>query len=173
MEGLAGPLFIAAALVVVAGIPKVTDPGDTTRAMRSVGLPSSDNLVRALAIAEIAIGLSVIVFGGRLAAGLLALLYLGFAGFIVLAMTRGGSVASCGCFGKADTPPTHAHLVLDLAAAAVAIAAVASPPPAFTDLLADQPAFGIPFVAFVALGSWLGYLTLTLLPRLQAARTGA
>jgi uncharacterized membrane protein YphA (DoxX/SURF4 family) len=137
MEGLAGPLFIAAALVVVAGAPKVTDPGDTTRAMRSVGLPSSDNLVRTLAVAEIGIGVAVIAVGGPLA------------------------------------PPTRAHLVLDVAAAGVAIAAVVSPPPAMTDLLVDQPAFGIPFVAFVALGSWLGYLTLTLLPQLQAARTGA
>jgi hypothetical protein len=171
MDGLAGPLFIAASLVVVAGIPKVADPSDTTRALRSVGLPGTDLLVRGLAVAEVAIGISVIVLGGRFTSGLLALLYAGFAGFIVLAMRRGGSVASCGCFGKADTPPTMAHVLLDVSAATVALAATIAPPASLSALLGDQPAFGIPFVAFVAMGAWLGYLVLTLLPALQAARS--
>lgn len=171
MDGLAGPLFIAAVLLVAAGVPKVTEPGDTTRAIRSVGLPASDGLVRAFALVEIAVGVAVVAFGGRFAAALLALLYLGFASFIVLAMTRGGSVASCGCFGKVDTPPTNAHLFLNLGATGIAIAATVSPPPSLVDLLADQPAFGIPFIGFVLIGTWLGYLTLTVLPRLRAAKS--
>lgn len=172
MDGLAGPLFIAASLVVVAGIPKLTEPGDTTRALHSVRLPGSDGAVRALAAAEIAVGVSVIALGGRLAPALLALLYAGFAGFIMLAMRRDGSVASCGCFGKADTPPTFAHLLLNTSAAAVAAAAALAPPASLVDLLPDQPALGIPFVAFVLIGTWVGYLALSLLPALQASRTG-
>lgn len=171
MDGLAGPLFISALLLVVAGVPKVTEPGDTTRAIRSVGLPAGDSAVRVLALGEVLTGLSAIVVGGRLPAALLAVLYAGFAGFIVVALARGGSVASCGCFGKADTPPTYAHLALNLAAAGVGVAAVLSPPQGFLDLLGDQPAFGIPFIGFVLMGAWLAYLTLTLLPQLQASKT--
>lgn len=173
MDGLAGPLFIAASLVVVAGIPKLSDPGDTTRALRSVGLPGNDLLVRTLAGAEVAIGAAVIAFGGPLSSGLLALLYVAFAGFVLLALRRGGSVSSCGCFGKSDTPPTMAHLVLNVSAAAIALAATITPPASFLDILADQPALGIPFIAFVVMGAWLGYLALTLLPTLQTAKSGS
>lgn len=173
MEGLVGPLLIAAALVVVAGAPKILDPGDTTRAIKSVGIPASDPLVRLFAVAEVAVGAAVIVGGGRIAAMALGVLYLGFAGFVGLALAKGGSVASCGCFGTPDTPPTVAHLLLDGAAAAVAFAAVVWPQPGIVDTLAAQPAAGVPFVGFVAIGTWLGYLALTAVPRLVASRTAS
>ena len=170
MDGLAGPLFIAAALLVAAGVPKVTEPGDTARAMRSVGLPTSELFVRILAVAEVSIGLAVIAIGGPIPSLLLGLIYLGFAGYIILAMSKGGSIASCGCFGKADTPPTYGHLLLNIAAGTVGIIGAIGDPPDAVALLGDQPAFGVPFVAFVLLGAWLGYLTLTLLPQLQTAK---
>ncbi len=167
MDGLVGPLFIAAALLVLAGVPKVIEPGDTTRAIRSAGLPAHDGFVRLLAIAEVVVGAAVIAIGGWVPAALLGVLYAGFAGFIVLAMARGGAVASCGCFGKADTPPTRAHLVLNVAAAALGIASAFGGAGGLLEVLPEQPAAGIPFIGFVALGAWFAYLTLTLLPRLQ------
>lgn len=168
MDGLVGPLFIAAALLVFAGVPKVIEPGDTTRAIRSAGLPANDSLVRMLALGEVAVGVAVIAVGGRVPAALLGLLYAAFAAFIVVAMARGGSVASCGCFGKADTPPTHAHLVLNISAAAVGVASAVTAPGGLIDVLPGQPAAGVPFIGFVALGAWFAYLTLTLLPRLRS-----
>lgn len=171
MDGLVGPLFIAAALLVLAGVPKIAEPGDTTRAIRSVGLPAADPAVRLLAVVEVAIGIAVIAFGGPAAAAMLGLLYAAFAGFILLAMRRGGAVASCGCFGKDDTPPTYGHLLLNLSAAAVGIVAAFGGVGGLLDVLPDQPAAGIPFIGFVGLGAWFGYLVLTALPRLRSART--
>lgn len=171
MDGLVGPLFIAAALLVLAGVPKVAEPGDTTRAIRSAGLPANDLLVRMLALGEVAVGVAVIAVGGPVPAALLALLYAAFAVFIVVAMARGGAVSSCGCFGKTDTPPTHAHLVLNVSAAAVGVAAAFAGLGGLVDVLPDQPAAGVPFIGFVALGAWFAYLTLTLLPRLRSAST--
>lgn len=173
MDGLVGPLFIAAILLVVAGAPKVADPGDTTRAIRSVGLPATDGLVRILAVGEVVVGITVVAVGGPVPAALLATLYAGFAAFIVMAITRGGAVASCGCFGTPDTPPTYAHLILNVGAAAVGGAAALSGAPGLVDVLTTQPAAGVPFLGFVALGGWLGYLALTLLPRLQAAKAAS
>ncbi len=66
-----------------------------------------------------------------------------------------------------------AHLVLNVSAAAIALAATITPPASFLDILADQPALGIPFIAFVVMGAWLGYLALTLLPTLQTAKSGS
>ena len=171
MDGLSGPFFIAAALLVLAGVPKITEPGDTVRAIRSVGLRTNSLSVRVLAVLEVVVGLAVISFGGPLPAALLTLLYAGFAGFIVLAIRRGGAIASCGCFGKTDTPPTYAHLVLNLSAVGLGIAALLAPPGGLVDIIGDQPAFGVPFVGFVALGAWLGYVTLALLPQLNASRS--
>jgi hypothetical protein len=173
MDGLVGPLFIAALLLVVAGAPKVLDPGDTTRAIRSVGLPARDGLVRILALGEVTVGTTVVAVGGTVPAALLGTLYAGFAVFIVMAIARGGAVASCGCFGTPDTPPTYAHLVLNVGAAAVGFAAALSGPPGVLDVLPTQPAAGIPFLGFVALGGWFGYLALTLLPRLETAKTAS
>ena len=172
MDGLAGPLFIAAALLMIAGLPKITEPGDTVRATRGVGLPTGDTMVRLLAISELLVGLAVLTVGGAIPALLLTVLYAGFAGFIVLAMTRDGAIASCGCFGKADTPPTYAHLFLNTAAVGVGVASIVVAPRGLVELIGDQPAFGIPFIGFVLVGAWLGYLTLTLLPQLRAIRPG-
>src|SRR5437868_3829483 len=81
--------------------------------------------VRLLALAETGIAVAAVAGGGRLAWSLVGLSYLGFAGFVVVAMARGGPVSSCGCFGTPDTPATLGHVVVTVAASAVAWAAVA------------------------------------------------
>lgn len=124
---VAGTTALAAAvLLVVAGAPKVLDPGDLVRALRSVGLQSPPMAVRLFAALEVVAGLSAIAVPSGLTVGAVALLHAAFTAFVLLALTRGGVVASCGCFGRADTPPTRAHAAvtggLALAAGAVAIA---------------------------------------------------
>lgn len=125
-----GPTALAAAgLLVVAGLPKVLDPGDLVRALRSTRLRVNPLLVRGFALAEVLSGAAAILLPSRPAFAAVALLHAGFTAFVLLALRRGGVVASCGCFGTADTPPTRAHAgatgLLALAAAGVAIA----PPP--------------------------------------------
>src|SRR4051794_38843397 len=109
---VAAPYLAAAALLVVAGAPKIADPLPLVRALRSVGLPAGRGLVRTFAVGEVVVGLAALVQPSRTTALLMAVLYAGFTAFVGLALARGGVLESCGCFGKADTPPTRAHLVL-------------------------------------------------------------
>ena len=44
------PYAAAAVLLAVAGVPKVRDPGDLVRAVRSVGMPFGRGAVRAFAV---------------------------------------------------------------------------------------------------------------------------
>ena len=49
------PYAAAAVLLAVAGVPKVRDPGDLVRAVRSVGMPFGRGAVRGFAVAEVAV----------------------------------------------------------------------------------------------------------------------
>lgn len=90
---------------------------------------------------------------------------------MLLALRRGGTVGSCGCFGRPDTPPTRLHVALNVAAAAAAVAApvAVDPGPRVVDALRDQPLAGAPFVALTALATWFAFLALARLPQLARA----
>lgn len=97
------PLVLAAAaLLVVAGAPKVRDPGPLVRAVRAAGLPLDRRAVRAFAVAEVLVGLWVLVAASRLGVALLAVLYAVFTGFVARALAAGTPLESCGCLA----PPT-------------------------------------------------------------------
>lgn len=170
MVALAGPFIVVAALVGLGGAFKVGRPATTARALADVGLPAPPALVRLGAGFEVAVAAGALAWGSRPFAAALAVSYLGFAGFVLVALRRGVPLSSCGCFGVQDTPPTYGHLVLDLAAAGVA-AAVAfggSHGVALADLgRLDGPLVlrGV-FLASTAACTWFAYVALTLLPRL-------
>lgn len=173
MHLLAGPYAALAALVVLGGAPKTVRPAATARALASVRLPGSSSprlglLVRLLGAAEVALGLAALTVGGTVAAVGLAVSYAGFAAFVLLALARGGTVSSCGCFGTPDTPPTRLHLAVNVAAAVAAALVAADPAPRLGSVLAQQPAAGIPFLALTALATWFAYLALARLPQLTA-----
>lgn len=170
MQTMAGPLYIASLLLVVAGAPKLARPDETARALRSVGLPGSTAIVRVLAVTEMAVGAYALLFGGRLSALAVAIVYLGFAGFVAYALANGGVVASCGCFGRDDTPPTWAHLILNLAFAGAGIAAAIAPVAGLIDTMQQEPLAGSVLIAFVALGTWFSYLILNVLPTVIPVR---
>ncbi len=174
---LIGLFLIAAGLLVAAGVAKAVRPDDTARAMAALlpgapGLRPLRWLVRAGALAEAALGAVAIVFPRPLTAALVALSYLAFAGVVATARWRGGPLATCGCFGRPDTPPTVLHLVLNLALA-LAAAAFASGAPSSGTLaaeLAHQPWAGIPLLFVSAVGLWLTALALSSLAALTAVR---
>jgi hypothetical protein len=173
VEGFAAPLFIASALLALAGGAKLARPEPTAGALRSIGLPSHRVVAQGLGLAELVIGAAALAFGGPIPAIGVGLAYLAFSGFVVVALRRGGSVASCGCFGVEDSPPTLVHLVLDLTATGVAFAAAAGSVGGVVDVLADQPAAGVPFIGFVLLGTWFAYLALSVLPTVIPAGANA
>jgi hypothetical protein len=166
---LAGPFAAFAVLLGFAGGAKALRPLPTVRALRSVSLPSSVGLVRALGVGEACLAIAALVTAGPIAPALVALSYAGFAAFVGYAMARGGSISSCGCFGKADSAPTALHLVVNVAAALIAaVGAIAALSPARSPLaeLADSPGAGVAMVVLVAVIAGLAYLALAEWPRL-------
>jgi hypothetical protein len=168
---LAGPYLAAAALLLVAGAPKVVKPGTAVLALRSARLPAAAWLVRLLGAVEVVVGTAAITVGGVAPAALVAGSYAGFAAFVAVALARGGVISSCGCFGKPDTPPTRLHMVMNLSAAAVAGAVAVEPLGGVGSVLADQPLAGVPFLALTTVCVWLAYLALTALPTLRPPAT--
>ena len=154
---LQGLVHAAAALLLVAGAQKVRDPLPLVRAARSVGLRLDRQLVRALAGAEMLVGVAALLDGARWTALLVAASYAVFTGFVVTARLRGGVLASCGCFGKADVPPTRTHAVLT---GAVALGALTGAPGAL-----PLTAAAVVTTAAVAVTA---YLALAVLPLVQA-----
>ncbi|MGH8982925.1 MAG: MauE/DoxX family redox-associated membrane protein [Acidimicrobiia bacterium] len=169
MSALVGPFAIASALLALGGASKAVQPADSAGALRALGLPGSPLLVRAGAAAELLIGVGALVSGTRPFAALVGASYASFAAFVALALRRGAPISSCGCFGKADTPPSVMHVVVNVAAALVAGAVAVDPVGGIGDVVADQPLLGLPFLLLVVVGVYLTFLTLTLLPRTLAA----
>ena len=157
----AGPFLAAAGLLMVAGVPKVADPLPLVRALRAAGMPVARVLVRAFAIAEVAIGAWALVAPGRVSSGLVAAAYLVFTLFVARVLARGGVLGSCGCFGKADTPATRTHLVLTAAAALVALWATIDPP---RGVWTGVDAAMVTTVALGAVIAFLAWQVLAVLP---------
>ena len=176
MSVLAGPFAIACVLLLGAGLLKAWNPGDTANALRTVGVPisyaASRGLVRAFGVVEAVLAAIALFTGNPIAAVLVAASYLAFAGFVVVALRRGAAIASCGCFGKVDTPPSIVHVVLDLCFAGVAIAVAFTGDVALPDVLRDQPLAGVPFALLLAIGVYLVFLAFTALPKTMAAVRG-
>jgi hypothetical protein len=170
VDALAGPYLASAALLVAAGGAKLVDPLPLVRALRSARLPGPRLAVRAVAALEVAIGAAAVLLGSRSAAVAVAVSYAAFTGFVLLARRRGGVLASCGCFGKADTPPTTTHVVVTGALALVAAAVAVRPLGTLGDLLGAQPGAGLPLLVAAAAVAVTAYLVLALLPLVQVAR---
>ncbi len=175
---LLGPYLAAALLLVGAGVAKALSPADTARALVLAGWPRSAArarvAVRLLAGAEAVVGAAALVHPGPVPAVLVALSYAGFAGFVLWARHRGGPLATCGCFGRADTPATRLHAGLDaLLGASAAVVAAAGPSGWLFSVLRPLPWRGIPLLVGAALAAVLAALVLSALGRLQAARAQA
>ncbi len=177
MHLLAGPFAAFAILLAIAGVAKAARPLPTVRAMRSLSLPSrlsSAALVRCLGVGEALLAVTALVVAGPVPAALVALSYAAFAAFVTYARARGGSVSSCGCFGKPDTPPTAAHIVVNVLAAVIALGAAAWPARSPLGELARSPGAGVPLAALILVTAVLAYLALAEWPRLVAViREGA
>jgi hypothetical protein len=171
---LIGIYLVACGLLVVAGVAKAARPDDTARALAAVAPLGQRTLrmtVRVGSAAEAILGVTALVLPHPWWAGLVALSYAGFAGFVAYARSTGGAVASCGCFGTPDTPATLVHAVINgVLALSALFVAVAAPTGTLSTVLRAQPAHGIPLVVVSALAGWLVYLAISVLARVQAAR---
>lgn len=180
---LTGPVLAAAVVLALAAPAKLRRPALTGNALAALGLPSSRELVRALGVGELVLAGWVLVAPSAPALALLAAAYAAFAGFVAAALRRGTPLASCGCFGRPDTPPTRTHLVLVLGAglacaaaalgAAGAVAALGTGASPVQHVVADGAWWGAPLLASVAVLTWLAWVALAVLPRVADATRGA
>lgn len=167
MDALTGPYAAAAALLVVGGAPKIWAPADTARALRQLRLPVNRPAVRVLGTLEVLTGLAALTWTSSLPALGVAGWYAAFTVVVALALRTDKPLASCGCFGKADTPPTRTHLALVAAAAVVGGVAATRPPEAVMTALTDDVLLALPFVALTACVVWFSYLVMSRLAVLR------
>lgn len=167
---LVGPVEVGAVVLAAGGLLKAWRPTSAARAMAALGLPGATSLtVRGVGAGEAALGGLTLAVGGRWAAVLVAASYMAFALVVGLALRRRLPLSSCGCLGLVDTPPSWAHVALDLALAlASGAAAVAGPLPALPAVLGAQPLGGLPFVMLVMVSAYLAMVAMTVLPQVRA-----
>ncbi len=161
MTALAGPFLIVCAILGLGGVAKVAAPHPARQAVRALGLNVPLSALRFLGLAEIVLAVTAAYFGGVALPATVGVAYLAFAGFVVL-MLRTERGTSCGCFGRAGTPPTWLHVALNVCFAAAALSATGID--SLRTTLSDQPAGGLPLLGLVALGSYLAFLAFTALP---------
>lgn len=171
MGAWSGPFLIAVALLATAGVAKAIRPRDTAHALRGMGLPVSPTLVRLGGVAEVVISIAAALTGDPIWAGLVAASYLAFTGFVVVALVRHAPISSCGCFGRADTPPSFVHIAVNLAAAVSASAVAVGDGGGIVSVLRDQPVAGLPMLMLTAVGVYATLTALTVLPQLERLRT--
>ena len=170
MGAWAGPFLIAALLLAAAGAAKVVDPTNTVGALRKMGLPAPAAVVRVAGAVEVVLAVAAVVTGAPVLAVLVAVSYLLFTGFVLVALGRGLPIGSCGCFGKVDTPPSVLHVVINLGAVVAAIGVALGDGTGIGDALAEQPVAGVPFLLLVAVGGYAAFTALTVVPQLRLLR---
>jgi hypothetical protein len=168
MAPATAPVLAAALLLLVAGVGKLRRPSYTVGALKSIGVRTRFRSVRALGLAEVATGLAAFVAGGPVPSALIGLSYLGFTGFLVLALRKGGAVSSCGCLGRPDTPPTRTHAALTTALGIAALVAAGAGGVDVRDLA--WSATDMSLLAFTALVTWLVWLAFAVLPHVRLPR---
>jgi hypothetical protein len=144
-------LGAASLLLLAAGGAKAVDPTRTAGALAALGWRVPPAGVRAGAVVEAVLGALGLVVGGPVVAVLVALSFAGFAAFVAVALASGTPVGTCGCFGRADTPPHRSHVVVDaLLAAGALVAAAVDPTP-----LVDAPLLTWPLAGALAAAAYV------------------
>jgi hypothetical protein len=153
--------------MAMSGVAKLADPDPTTGAMRAARLPASTQITYALGLVEATVAALALVAGGpAVVAG--ALLYAGFTVFTVAAAFRDIPIQSCGCFGRADTPPSRIHVAFNLlATVGLSRLFILGMGPIDWSL---PPADLVLFLGYAVAGVFASYLLLARLPQLTTRR---
>lgn len=181
---LIAPYLAACGLLLAAGLAKAFRPDDTARALAGLvgrrrgagagpgaGPAGLRAAVRLGAAAEAALGLAgLLALVPGIAAGVAAS-YAGFCAFVLYARRRGGVLATCGCFGSLETPPTGLHAGLDAAfALGAAWVALRAPGGSTASWLGHQPWSGVPIALEAIACGWLAALCMAAAARVVLAR---
>jgi hypothetical protein len=118
--------------------------------------------VRVAAAFEAAVGAVAIVSPSRTTALAVAASYAGFTLFVLQALRTGSPLASCGCFGKTDTPPTRLHAIVTGVLSVLALIAAGNP----------TAELGLGLLVVTSVLAYLTYLVLAVLPLVTQTATG-
>lgn len=168
MNPALGPFAIAALLLVVGGALKAWHPHDTALAVRRTGLPGSEGAVRCGGVAEAFIGAVALLTASAIAAVIVAVSYAAFCAFVAVALARHLPIASCGCFGKTDAPPSWLHVGVTIGASVAALVVAIDPTISPLEVVTRHFPESTAFVVLVAVGVLATFVILTLLPRTLA-----
>jgi hypothetical protein len=165
----------AAALLVVSGAAKVRAPQFGIAAVRAL-VPcrstTAYRLVRLTGAGESAVGIAFLARGGLAAAAALAASYALLTVVAGVLFVRGD--VSCGCFGRPESRIGGGHLLLDAVALLAALGSAAAPVGPIGGALRGGAVVAAAGLLQIAVLAALGYLAVTSLPALLAARrTGA
>jgi hypothetical protein len=120
-------------------------------ALRALGMPLATDWVRAIAGAEVIVGMLAWSVSSRVLSALVAVSFAAFFGVTVLALVRRLPIDSCGCLGKLETPPSWRHLVVLGVAFLGALGVTIDPAPALFERIADG-ADGVALAVLVVVG---------------------
>jgi hypothetical protein len=135
-SALSAPFLAAAGVLCVSGVAKLRSPRAAIPALVLLRLPASSALVRAVAAAELTIGVAALIAPATATALAVAAAY---ATFAVVATRLAALRASCGCFGESEAAASPVQALLSGALAVMALVAAAAPPGGLHWVLA-QPA---------------------------------
>jgi hypothetical protein len=148
-------------------------PAPTATALRSAGIAVPLVLVRLLALVELVVACDTLVEVAVWSRLLLVASYLAFAAFIGFALVLDIPLASCGCFGEPDTPPTPAHLFVNLGLAAAVLVAMVQSAPSPGSVLVTSPGAGSLAAVGVIVATGCCILVLTSMARVTAEARSA
>lgn len=136
---LTAVVWLAAGLLVVAGVAKFPVPDAAMAALHSLRLPSGRIAARLLGAGEVVVGLGAIALGGLPAALGIGV---GYAALLAVAARQRAKQVDCGCFGTAAAPVSRLHLGINATAALAGLAGLALPPLSAGQVAADAGALG-------------------------------
>ena len=153
MEYVAAVYLMAAVLLGAAGASKAVTPEPASAALARLQLYHRPWAVRLLGLVELVVAASAFILGGIVPATALAALYAGFA-VVAAAMVRSGSEEPCGCFGRIEMPATRRHVIVNILAVVVGLAAASWPVEAIDKLFDSEKWLLAPFAVVVAGGAY-------------------
>ena len=168
------PLWIACSVLAAAGSAKLVDPRFTAGALVDLGVPqrlATWSAVRAIGVLEVVLGITALLSGWPVVAGLVAAAYLAFAVVVAAARRADTPLQTCGCFGVPDVAPTRGHLFLNLGLGSIAAATVFVDVPSAGTVIRDDPGPATVLLAMTALGAWLAMAAFKELGTLAGMRT--
>ena len=163
-DAIAPPFFLAASLLLVSGALKLVRPRATAQALLDAGLPGSRAVARGLGAGECAAAAFAAAAPARGGALALAIVYLGFAGFVGYVLRTHPTAGSCGCAGSKAVPPSLLHLGLDVVAATAGLAYLGERGPSAGVWLAGLGRASVPVLVGLVVAGWLLVVVVTEVP---------